>query len=207
MKIVIGQPKLESELNQLELTLTAYPEADVVIFPEGYINANLEQARKLARMHHTAIISGYKNPKDWSVVIDASGDLLLNRAKYEAGGAAEVNGQRIAHLLCDELVLQGLKEQAEPVDMIAHPIGVGMFSEEQFEEWITVAKNIAKQHHALIIGTSHADGSYRDSAVSIPIAYCIDPDGREVFIRKNDTRTVLLDTETMQYIVSEAVYR
>ncbi|MFB7554239.1 hypothetical protein, partial [Streptomyces sp. NPDC056154] len=99
----------------------------------------------------TAIISGYNNPKDWSVIIDEAGELLLNRAKYEVGTAAEVNGLRIAHLLCDELVLQGLEEQAVPVGMIAHPIGVGMFSEEQFEEWIGLAKNIAKQHHALMI--------------------------------------------------------
>lgn len=203
MKIVIGQPKLEQELHQLERELAAHPDADLVIYPEGYLNANLNQARRLARMHRTAIISGHKNPKDWSVMIGASGELLLNRAKYEPGSIADVNGFRTAHLLCDELVLQGLEEQEGGVDLIAHPIGVGMFSEEQLEEWVGLAQGIAGRHQALMIGTSHADGSYRGSDISIPIAYCFDAEGKEVFIRKNDTRTVLLDTETMQYTICE----
>lgn len=205
MKIVIGQPKMEKELKQLEEELMAHPDADMFIFPEGYIHANLEQACKLAGMYQTAIISGYKNPKDWAVIIDASGDLLLNRAKYGEGSIAEVKGCRIAFLLCDEMVLQGLGEQPESIDLIVHPIGVGMFSEEQFQEWIELAKNIAKQHQAYMIGTSHADGSYRGAETSIPIAYCMNPQGEEVFIRKNDTRTILLDTKTMQITAFEVV--
>ncbi|WP_168928799.1 hypothetical protein [Paenibacillus dokdonensis] len=44
MKIVIGQPKMEKELKQLEEELMVHPNADMFIFPEGYIHANLEQA-------------------------------------------------------------------------------------------------------------------------------------------------------------------
>ncbi|KAA2302157.1 hypothetical protein FY526_21300, partial [Clostridioides difficile] len=40
-----------------------------------------------------------------------------------------------------------------------------------------------------------ADGSYRDSEISIPIAYCITPDGEVVLASRSDTRTrtILLD--------------
>ncbi|MCZ4141343.1 hypothetical protein BZG17_26315 [Escherichia coli] len=39
------------------------------------------------------------------------------------------------------------------------------------------------------MGSSHGDGFYRDSEVSIPIAYCIAPDGTVVLAARNDTRT------------------
>lgn len=77
-----------------------------------------------------------------------------------------------------------------------HPIGVGMFSEEQFQEWIDEARKIAITYNTMIIGTSHSDGSYGDTGVSIPIAYCFDKNGEEVFIAKNDVRSQLLNTTT-----------
>lgn len=71
-----------------------------------------------------------------------------------------------------------------------------MFSEEQFQEWLDEARNIAVTHNTMIIGTSHADGSFGDTGMSIPIAYCFDKDGEAVFISKNDVRARILDTET-----------
>lgn len=71
-----------------------------------------------------------------------------------------------------------------------------MFSDEQFDEWVDEAKKIAKAYQTLVIGTSHADGSFRGSNVSIPIAYCVDENGQEVFIAKNDIRSRILDTNT-----------
>lgn len=76
-----------------------------------------------------------------------------------------------------------------------HSIGVGMFSEEQYSEWVEEARQIALQHQCIVMGTSHADGSYRDSEISISIAYCIAPDGEVVLASQSDTRTrtILLD--------------
>ena len=36
LKILIGQPKRENELNQLKYELNSNPEVDIVLFPEGY---------------------------------------------------------------------------------------------------------------------------------------------------------------------------
>lgn len=95
--------------------------------------------------------------------------------------------------------MQGLKgAQDKDIDLIVHPIGVGMFSQEQFDQWITEARKIAVTHETMIIGTSHADGSFRDSDISIPIAYCIDKCGNDVFIANNDVRTRILEMETQQ---------
>jgi len=71
-----------------------------------------------------------------------------------------------------------------------------MFSEEQYEEWTDEARKIAIREKAMVIGTSHADGSYRNCGFSIPIAYCFDQNGNNLLLSKNDTRTRIFDTET-----------
>lgn len=196
MKILIGLPKLENQNRQLEEVLRGKPEVDLVLFPEGYLNEDLELTCRLMRSYGTMLVSGYRNPKDRLVMIGRNGEVVLDRAKYEQHGSVELEGVRMTSLLCDELVKQGLIGEGHALDLIFHPIGVGMFSEEQFSEWIGLAKNTAKQHRAMMIGTSHADGAYRDSGLSIPIAYCINQNGEEIFVKKNDVRTVILDTNT-----------
>lgn len=94
-----------------------------------------------------------------------------------------------------EFSLNDVKTQ-ENIQLIFNPIGVGMFSEEQYADWSGEAKQIAMQQRSLILGTSHADGSYRNCGVSIPIAYCFDETGETVLLSKNDTRTRIVDTVT-----------
>lgn len=197
MNIIIAQPKLEKGITQLENAFLSHPSSDLLIFPEGYLNNNLDAARELARRHNKTIVTGYKRPKDRAVIIDHNGQLQLDRVKYDPSPVVEVDGLRIGLILCDELVLQGFSGLAgDEVDLIVHPIGVGMFSGEQFSEWVSEAKRIAASHQVMMIGTSHADGSFRNCSTSIPIAYCIDESGEEVFISKNDVRTRILNMET-----------
>lgn len=197
MHILIGQPNLATDLRQLESDIKKQRNVDLVIYPEGYLNQNVEAARLLAQTYSTAIITGYKKPKDRAIIINRYGEIVLDRAKYDSSPVVQIDDKNIGFILCDELVLQGLeKTQGENIDLIIHPIGVGMFSDDQFEEWIEAAKEIAIQSKSMIIGTSHADGTFRDCDISIPIAYCIDHYGQEKFISRNDTRTIIYDTET-----------
>jgi ribosomal protein S18 acetylase RimI-like enzyme len=197
VKILIGQPKLEKQIKQLEFDIRNNPEADVVIYPEGYLNQNVEQACELAKKYNTMIITGHKKPKDRAIVINRTGEVLLDRAKYEYSPVVQAGELKIGHILCDEIVLQGLEKiVGEEIDLLVHPIGVGMFSEEQFSEWIQLAQEIATKSNTMIIGTSHADGSFRDYDVSIPIAYCFNKNGESIFISKNDMRTRVYDTQT-----------
>jgi hypothetical protein len=199
MKILVGQPKLEQHLCQLEKEVMNNLYVDIFIYPEGYVNDNLDAARFLAQKYQKIILTGYKRPKDRAVIIDRNGTILLDRAKYDKPKVINIEDLVVGFLLCDELVLQGLEVGIPRLDFVVHPIGVGMFSEDQFEEWITKAKEIARDHKTIIIGTSHADGSFRNCGVSIPIAYCIDPNGEEIFVMKNDIRSVVLDLKTLQY--------
>jgi predicted amidohydrolase len=197
LKIIIGQPKLEQQLLQLEAELKQHPDADVMLFPEGYLNQNVEEASRLAAVYGTIIVSGHRRsderPKDRSIIINKAGKIVLEKAKYTAAEVVKEQEWTISTLLCDELVLQGFRnENIGGVDVIMHSIGVGMFSEEQYTEWIEEARQMAIQNQCIVMGTSHADGSYRDSEISIPIAYCIAPDGQVVLASRNDTRTRLI---------------
>jgi len=188
---------LEQQLLQLEAELKQYPEADVLFFPEGYLNQNVEEASRLATAHGTMIVSGHRRlderPKDRSIILNKAGETVLEKAKYTAAEVVKEQDWTISTLLCDELVLQGFRnENIGRVDIIMHSIGVGMFSEEQYTEWIEEARQMAIQNQCIVMGTSHADGSYRDSEISIPIAYCIAPDGQVVLASRNDTRTRLI---------------
>ncbi|NMI06073.1 hypothetical protein HF638_19010 [Paenibacillus sp. SZ31] len=194
MKIIIAQPRLEQHVLQLETELKQYTDADVLFFPEGYLNQNVEEACRLAAEYGTMIVSGHRRlderPKDRSIIISKAGEIVLEKAKYTPAETVEEQGWTISTLLCDELVLQGFRnENIGSVDIIMHSIGVGMFSEEQYSEWVEEARQIALQHQCIVMGTSHADGSYRDSEISIPIAYCIAPDGEVVLASRSDTRT------------------
>jgi hypothetical protein len=172
---------LKRILNQLENELQSNSSVDIAIFPEGYLNENVKQACYFAKRYSTILIGGYKRLQDTSknrvIIINRSGHIVLDRVKYSQTSFVVEEGLKIGHILCDELIKQGVNnEDTRNIDLIVHPIGVGMFSEEQC--------------------TSHADGSFRGSDISIPIAYCMDKNGEALFISKNDVRTRILDTKT-----------
>lgn len=203
MKILITQPQLEQTISQLENELLHNSSIDIAIFPEGYLNENVEAACILAKQFKIILIGGYRRmndrPKDRAIIIDRSGTVILDRIKYSQTTFVEIEGLNIGHILCDELIVQGIKNESKVnIDLMVHPIGVGMFSEEQFQEWVDEARRIAIIYNTMIIGTSHADGSYGDTGVSIPIAYCFDKNGKEIFIAKNDVGSRLLNTKTRQ---------
>ena len=209
MRILIGQPIHEKTIEQLEKEIKNNLSVDVVIYPEGYLadEEALLSACEIAKRYSKTIITGYRsNNKDRALIINSLGEKILDRAKtpeeQDLYSPSVVNneGLRIGYLLCREILkgLEGLKSIEGGFDFIAHPIGVGMFSEEQFEEWVSVAKNIAITYKTAILGTSHADGSYRNCGVSIPISYCIDASGEIIFISKADKRTRIINLITKE---------
>lgn len=215
MRILVAQPKHELNLEQLRTEIVE--DVDAVLYPEGYIlYDNVSAAHELARTYNKLLITGYRDQhgKDRALVISPKGETLLDRAKSPmeaelyAPSAFSYHDINCGYLLCVELLqgLRGLEHVAAEtagLDMIAHPIGVGMFSDEQLDEWVQEATAIARTYKAVIIGASHADGSYRNCGVSIPIAYAIDQTGEPIFLSKNDPRTVILDLSTREVLYLE----
>lgn len=205
MKMLIGQPKQETQLEQLRREIAAHADIDLLLYPEGYCrHTDLETLCQLAKQYATIIVTGYRNADrlDQALIIDAAGDIVLDRTKTPEAGplytpsTAVIDGQSTGYLLCREIFLglDGLKN--DTVDVIFNPIGVGMFSEEQYADWSGEAQKISCQQSALFLGTSHADGSYRNCGFSIPTAFAFDATGEAIFLSKNDPRTRILDTVT-----------
>ncbi|WP_214716421.1 MULTISPECIES: hypothetical protein [unclassified Exiguobacterium] len=204
MRILIGQPKMEQHLEQFIQDIKANPAVDLMLYPEGYCQyTHLDEVKELAKMFQAAVVMGYRNEQnvDRALIINKRGETLLDRAKTPEAmplfmpSTADDDGLRYGYVLCREIFmgLEGLKSE-EPIQLIFNPIGVGMFSEEQYGDWSGEAKKIALQQRSIILGTSHADGSYRNCGHSIPIAYCFDETGKAILLSKNDTRTRIVDT-------------
>lgn len=215
MKILIAQPIHEKAVEQLKREIKENREIDMVVFPEGYLSDEnaLEDACSLAKEYKVTIATSYRcNNKDRAVIINNLGEKILERDKTLPADEIELkgpiivehNGITIGYVLCMEILkaVRDLKRINEPIDLIVHPIGVGMFSEDQFNLWINEAKKVAKAYGTTIIGTSHADGSYRNCGISIPISYCIDSQGEVIYISKADTRTRIVDLATRQVKVN-----
>ncbi|AYV70519.1 hypothetical protein M1D49_12330 [Bacillus sp. PK3-056] len=212
MKILISQPKMENSLQQLTKEIERFPEVDVILFPEGYFTADyIEEVCNLAIKHHTYIVTGYKdkNKKDRAFIANRAGKIILERAKtpeneilYTPSKQKDENVS-FGYLLCRE-IFQGVAGlENGKVEIIFNPIGVGMFSEKQYEEWTSEARKIAMKENAIVVGTSHADGSYRNGGFSIPIAYCFDQEGNDLLLSKDDIRTRIFDTETNSIKIAE----
>lgn len=213
MRMLIGQPIHEKNLQQLKSVLENNAQIDAVLFPEGYLQnlKSVDEACGLAKIYKVAIITSYRrDDKDRALIINSLGEIILERAKTPPAEevkiysptTAKINEETIGYLLCMEILkgVRDLEAVREKISFIAHPIGVGMFSEEQFDEWVNEARNIAVKYKTAIIGTSHADGSYQNCGVSIPISYYIDGEGKAVYISKSDTRTWIVDTCTNKII-------
>lgn len=214
MRVLIGQPIHEEGLSQLEKDIKTNTGIDIVLYPEGYIlnEKVLETACKIAKENKVMIITSYKKDnKNRVVIISDAGNIILERAKTLPEDSEELvqpltadyNGINIGYLLCMEILkgMRDLKNVGENINFIAHPIGVGMFSDEQFELWTNEAKKIAKTYKTIIMGTSHADGSYRNCGVSLPISYCIDSTGEPIYLSKSDTRARIVDLDTKKFEV------
>jgi predicted amidohydrolase len=115
MKILIGQPIHEEGLNQLKHVVKNYDEADIILFPEGYISSEivLTDACRLAKENQIMIITSYKkDQKDRAVIINRAGKLILERAKtppdeetvlYEPL-VTQYDGLTVGYLLCMEIL-------------------------------------------------------------------------------------------------------
>jgi predicted amidohydrolase len=209
MKVLIGQPIHEKGVEQLEKSIKANQDVDIVLFPEGYLSSQemADKACILAKAYKVNIITSYrKENKDRALIINSFGEIILERAKtlpdeeielYEPI-AVDYNDYTMGYLLCMEILkgVRDLEKVNKRISFIAHPIGVGMFSEEQFDLWLGEARKIAAKYNTIVFGTSHADGSYRNCGISIPIAYCVDTNGEPIFIAKSDTKMRIVDLHT-----------
>lgn len=84
MNILIGQPKIERNLEQLKREIESNPTVDLILYPEGYCTyTELDGLSDLAIKFNTSIVLGYRDDtnKDRVLIINKQGDTLLTRRK------------------------------------------------------------------------------------------------------------------------------
>ena len=207
MRIALCQARSSSDLDELSDVLSSV-DCDVACFPEGYVNSSelVEEVKRLAAAAGKAIVTSFRGesaPRDKACVIDARGRVIYTRDKSSLDGPLVRNwtthlyGTRIGFLLCGEIFLNW-NDGRESADVIFNPIGSGMFSHEQYDEWVERAKTTARFFTATVCGCTHADKFFRDSALAISISFVIGPDGQTLHLSKDDLRTVVFDSESGQ---------
>lgn len=202
MRILIGQPFHESGTKELTRLMDKYKNINLVLFPEGYLSSEnaLNDACVLAKSKRVVVVSSFTDSidrKNRAIIIESDGSIILNRKK-SATNDSLIEPSRvktslgvIGFLLCREIFIQSIS--FVNCDLIVNPIGVGMVSEDQFVDWSSRAQNIARSMKCAIIGTSHADGCFKGSVVSIPISFCYDKYGKEVVLSKADMYPKIVD--------------
>jgi predicted amidohydrolase len=194
MKINVGivVAKEEDNLSELKKYLKD-SEVDVLLLPEGYIvSEQLEEACRLAKQHGKWLITSMEDTREvghkyqTGVVISPDGLMVGEHKKTSITSNEEDNmvetGDDITAIdtpfgkvgiaVCFEIhfpeiarvyALQGAR-------IIFNPIGTGMWNEEQFKQWSSIACARASENGVFMLGCSHFN-------YAIPIAYAYTPRG------------------------------
>lgn len=210
MKLLICQAPHEDKIEVLEKMIVTNKDVTYFLFPEGYINSesSFDRAKELAKDHSVNIITSLRiHNNDLAVIINSQGENSYRRYKTNNNIKVKLNSplcyhdllnkKSIGFLLCME-ILKGERDLPKKhYDLIVHPIGVGMFSEEQLDIWIGEAKKITKKYRTMIVGVSHSDGSYKNCGVSIPISYCINREGKVLHLDRRKSNSKIIDIDSV----------
>ena len=120
MNILIGQPKMERNLEQLKREIESNPTVDLILYPEGYCTyTELDKVSELATQFKTSIVLGYRDEwnKDRVLIINNRGETLLTRRKTPENellfmpSSATDGAEEYGYLLCREIFMgsEGLK--------------------------------------------------------------------------------------------------
>lgn len=184
--------KEESSLSELKKYLKN-GEVDALLLPEGYISSKqLEEVCRLTRQHGKWLITSMEDTREpghkyqTGIVVSPDGELVgehkkTSVTKYEEDNEVETGDDisvidtffgKVGMTVCFEIhfpeiarvyALQGAR-------IIFNPIGTGMWNEEQFKQWSSIACARASENGVFMLGCSH----FNDA---IPIAYAYTPRG------------------------------
>ncbi len=207
MKLNIGivVAKEEPGLTELEKYVQE-DDIDLLLLPEGYLNSEqLTEAYKLAKTNSKWLVTSMEDTRikghkyQTGIVISPDGKLAGEHKKtsvtrYEEDNQVEVGDSieaidtafgKVGITVCFEAhfpeiarvyALQGAR-------IIFNPIGTGMWNEEQFKQWSSIACARASENGVFMVGCSHFNGA-------IPIAYIYSPRGECISLVRDSNRIV-----------------
>ncbi|MCI8543158.1 MAG: carbon-nitrogen hydrolase family protein [Lachnospiraceae bacterium] len=198
MNVALIVPNQNDSIQELHYFLSQ-KEADLYIFPEGFLDSNsLRAAIDIIKRKEKYVITGFKDLDyngqqkalviDGGKIVDEYTKCILTKGEKQKG---KKNGEKITCVntkfgkvgipICYEIHFPEVARimcLENPV-LLINPIGTGMYHALQLEQWTSLAKARAIENEVYVMGCSHFAGK-------IPLAYVYDPSGRCVFIRQNE---------------------
>lgn len=184
-------------------------DGDIVVFPEGFLtDAHIKDSEVLASKYNKWIIVGSEdqgeNKSLYTNVISPTDGLVYshcktaltvgdrnNKAKQgETIEAFDTPFCKIGTVLCYEIHFPEVAriEAIEGAKVLFNTIGTGMWHEQQFDEWTTIAKARAIENRCFVLGCTH----YCDP---IPIMFGYDPHGRCLCLERNNNGLVTVEVD------------
>ena len=193
-----SERRCDDEIVQMERYLKE-ASGQINVFPEGYIPADRTgEVEALAKRYKRWIICGSEDQGEkkslYTLVISAEEGVIQKHMKTaltegdrnnhaEEGkdiSAVDTPFGKIGVILCYEMHFPEVARilGIEGAQVMINTIGTGMWHEQQFDEWTTLAKARAIENRCFTLGTTH----FCDP---IPMMYAYDPHGKQLGLKRN----------------------
>jgi predicted amidohydrolase len=196
---------------------------DVFVFPEGFLHSDLlEKTCDLVGDSGRWVISGVDDRRiagkrfQGAVVINPCGKIVGEHTKTSIGGAEvkagygrgdtinviETGFGAIGVALCYEILYPEVCRilALKGAQLILNPIGVGMFDEKQYSQWVAVAAARAAENRVFVAGCSHCNEK-------IPLAFAYAPDGHCIASSRDANELTVVSIDFDRYRFSENYFR
>ena len=205
-----GDIHVDNELDIMRSVIDA-ADGDIVVFPEAFLDEfHLNEAAEIAAKSGKWIVSGARGclkcrdqiviliSPDQGVVYShtktslTEGDRAYGSSVGTSIEAVDTPFCRIGTVLCYEIHFPEVSRilALDGAELLINTVGTGMWHEQQFYEWTTVAKCRAIENRCFVVGCTH----YCDP---IPMIFAYDPHGRELLLKRDQHGpfTVEIDTD------------
>jgi len=167
--------------------------AKILVFPEGFLPSDdLDEACEIARDCGKWLVTGVEDRRtqgkksQTGIVINPDGKIVGEHKKTSIGGVEVEDGWsrgdsikvietdlgKIGLCLCYEIFYPEVSRiyALQGARMIFNLIGTGMFDEQQYEQWQSLASARASENNVYFLGCSHKNEA-------IPLAFAYGPKG------------------------------
>lgn len=177
----------------------AKADGDIVVFPEGFVRSDhIIDAENIIRKYHKWVVMGSQDIGEHqslhTLLIDpekgviykhtktslTDGDRKINCIQGNKISAIDTPFGKVGLVLCYEMHFPEVAriECIEGAQILFNTIGTGMWHEQQFDEWASIAKARAIENRCFVLGCTH----YCDP---IPLMFAYNPHGKCLSLNRN----------------------
>ena len=199
---------VDNELKVLDEYLSL-ADGDIVVFPEGFVaDKNIDEATKIINKYNKWVVMGGQDTGEnqtlYTLVVDpdkgviykhiktslTDGDRAIKAIQGDEISAVDTPFGKIGTVLCYEMHFPEVSriECIEGAQILSNTIGTGMWHEQQFDEWTSLAKARAIENRCFTLGCTH----YCDP---IPMMYAYNPHGKCLNLTRNKNGMVTVELD------------